>query len=131
MASEYLLDTNIVIYFLKNQPDVRKQVERVKPSRMPFVTATELLYGAKRSSRRAENLRAYEEFLATFVILYPTRRTLDIYSDLLSAEARLGRPIPANDLWQAAVALQHDAILVTNDDHFQFVPGLRTENWVR
>ncbi|MGH9793296.1 MAG: PIN domain-containing protein [Candidatus Acidiferrales bacterium] len=66
-----------------------------------------------------------------FHVLYPTRRTLDIYSDLQLALGRRGTPIPQNDLWQAAIAIQHEAILVTNDEPFASVPDLQTENWVR
>jgi len=40
-----------------------------------------------------------------------------------------GRPIPENDIWIAAVALQHGLPLATRDDHFNEVDGLRVENW--
>lgn len=63
MPNEYLLDTNIVIYFFQNLPAVRKSVERTAPVRLPFITAVELLHGAKRSARRTENLLRYSEFL--------------------------------------------------------------------
>ncbi len=131
MPTEYLLDTNIVIYYFRNLPGIRERVERAAPARLPFITAVELLHGAKRSARRAENLRTYSEFLNGFVILYPTRQTLDVYSDLHLAVGQQGTPIPQNDLWQAAIAVQHGAIFVTNDAHFASVPDLQTENWVR
>ena len=97
---------------------------------LPFITAAELLYGAKRSARPADNLRTYLEFISRFTILYPGRQTLETYGDLRVILKRLGNPIPANDVWQAALALEHDAVLVTNDRHFAAVPGLRTENWI-
>ena len=129
MPSEYPLDTNIVVYLFHNQLGVRSQMARHRPALLPFITAAELLYGAKRSTRPQDNLREYNIFLTKFAILYPNRRTLDIHSDLRLALQMIGKPIPENDLWQAAIAIQHDAILVTNDNHFAAVPGLRTENW--
>jgi tRNA(fMet)-specific endonuclease VapC len=129
MPSEYLLDTNIVIFLFLNHPAVRRQEHR-KPLRyLPFITASELLFGAKRSGRREENLRAYNAFLDRLTILFPNRKTLELYSDLRLALWKIGRPIPENDLWQAAIAIQQNAILVTNDDHFAVVPGLLTEDW--
>lgn len=129
MPSEYLLDTNIAIFLFQNHPQVRSQ-EQQKPLRyLPFVTASELLFGAKRSGRREENLRSYNAFLDRFTILFPDRKTLGVYSDLRLALRKIGRPIPENDLWQAAIAIQHNAVQVTNDDHFAVVQGLITEDW--
>ena len=129
MPSEYLLDTNTVVYYFHDVPSVLSQMALHRPTFLPFVTVAELLYGAKRSARAPVNLRLYQEFLAKFGILYPSRITLDLQSDLRLALQKLGRPIPDNDLWQAALAIQHHAVLVTNDAHFAVVPGLRTENW--
>lgn len=100
-----------------------------RPALIPFITAAELLYGAKRSDRRIENLREYGAFLSKFTILFPDRNTLDIHSELRFALQKSGKPIPQNDLWQAAIAIQHDAVLVTNDSHFVGIPGLRVEDW--
>ncbi|MGH9795552.1 MAG: PIN domain-containing protein [Candidatus Acidiferrales bacterium] len=131
MPTEYRLDTNILIYYFNDVHAVGERIERAAPARLPFITAVELLHGAKRSARRAENLRKYSDFLDGFLILYPSRPTLDIYSDLQLALGQRGTPIPQNDLWQAAIAVQHQAVLVTNDEHFASVPGLQTENWAR
>ena len=129
MPSDFLLDTNIVIQLFNRHPLVCKREQRQPLPFLPFVTATELLYGAKRSARRSANVAVYQRFLNRFQILYPDRTTLDVHSDLREALLQIGKPIPENDLWQAALAIQHDAILVTNDHHFDVVPGLRREDW--
>ena len=128
MPSEYLLDTNTVIYLFKNDAEVQRKEQQHPLRFLPFITAMELMFGAKRSARREENLLKYNRFLAKFSTLYPDRQTLDVYGDIRLALQKIGRPIPANDLWQAAIAIQRDAVLVTNDSHFAAVPGLRTEN---
>jgi len=129
MPSDHLLDTNTVVFLFQDHPKVRAQMAFYRPALIPFITVTELLYGTKRSGRPLHNLREYGVFLSKFKILYPDRGTLDIHSDLRVTIERLGRPIPQNDLWQAAIAIQHDAILVTNDSHFAAMPGLRAEDW--
>jgi len=129
MPSEYLLDSNTAIYYLQGHSQVRFFVQHEELRYLPFITVAELLYGAKRSGRPRDNLRVYVEFFSRFTILYPTRETLEAHSDLRVRMKELGRPIPANDLWQAAIALEHDATLVTSDKHFLGIPGLRTEDW--
>lgn len=56
----------------------------------------------------------------------PGRYLLD--TNIVSLK-RKGKPIPENDVWIAACALQHDLILVTRDGHFEYVEGLRFESW--
>ena len=126
MPSEFLLDANTAIYFIKNFPKVRHQFGRHALNFLPFVTAAELLFGAKASHRREENLRTYTEFISRLEIIYPDKRTLEIYSELRAQLKRKGRPIPLNDVWQAAIALQYDGIHVTSDEHFSVVSGLKT-----
>lgn len=128
MPDEYFLDTNVAIYFLQGLPSVEKEVRRHTLRYLTFITAAELLYGAKRSARREHNPRIYEQFLSRFNILFPDRRTLDVYSDVRARLKETGRPLPLNDVWQASLALQHGAVLVTNDQHFQGIPGLVSEN---
>ncbi len=130
MSNDYLLDTNTAIHYLNGNARVVSLVDEKGLHFLPFITVAELLYGAKRSDRYAENLRMYSRFISRFDILYPTRQTLEVHSDLRVRLKEIGRPIPANDLWQAAVALEHGAVLVTSDRHFASVLGLRTESWV-
>lgn len=130
MASRRFLDTNTAIYFLNGVESVRREVERHRVLHLPFITAAELLAGAKHSIHRAKDLARYSQFLSECEITYADDRTLEIYSDIKVELRRIGQPIPTNDIWLAAIALQYDAVLVTNDKHFAVVPGLRAENWL-
>ncbi|QDU57906.1 PIN domain-containing protein [Aeoliella mucimassa] len=59
------------------------------------------------------------------MLLLADESTTHYYSDLFVALRKLGKQIPTNDLWIAALALQHDLLLYTRDVHFQSVPGLK------
>lgn len=130
MAARRFLDTNTAIYFLNKVDSVCRAAEGQAVLYLPFVAAAELLAGAKHAVHRAKDLVRYTEFLSECAIVYADRATLDFYSDLRVELRRIGRPIPHNDAWLAAIALQYDAVLVTNDKHFAAVPRLRTENWL-
>lgn len=57
-------------------------------------------------------------------VLYPDNSTLDYYASIYSQLRKKGKPIPTNDIWIAAIAIQHDLSLMTLDNHFGFVEGL-------
>jgi len=132
---KYLLDTNILIYFIKNKPP--SVAERINALRtdddlcMSFFTYAELLKGAERSTRKPEVLRKLDRLTRQIPVAYKVGRTLcEHYAVQFTRLKSAGTPIGANDLWIACHALAEDAILVTNNiREFERVSGLRLENW--
>jgi predicted nucleic acid-binding protein len=61
----------------------------------------------------------------TVAILFASRETTEQYAHLFVQLKRAGTPVPDNDLWIAAVAIEHDLALVTRDRHFDKLPQLR------
>ena len=96
---------------------------------IPAVVIGELFYGAKKSGRPAENSHRIEEFAADNAVLSCDAETARLYGEVKSVLQRKGRPIPENDIWIAATALQHDLILVSRDEHFEAAEGVRRERW--
>ncbi len=97
-----------------------------------FVSSTvlgELYYGAYNSGRVDDNVRVLDELAAETVILDCDRATSKLYGQIRHALKIRGRPIPDQDIWIAAIALQYDLILVTRDEHFKQVNGLSLETW--
>lgn len=133
----YLLDTNILIYLIKNQPPAIAQRIDALPEEdrlcMSFITWAELLKGAERSSRKAEVLRRLETLARQVPVLYPTGPAIcSHYAEQATRLKAAGTPIGANDLWIACHALAEDATLVThNTREFERIAGLRVEDWVR
>lgn len=132
---KYMLDTNIIIYLLKNKPaSVAERVNALNDSDtlcMSFVTYAELLKGAERSVRKPQVLQQIKQLTLSIPVEY----TLDAkicqqYAVHFTALKSRGTPIGANDLWIACHALSVNATLVTNNvSEFERVSGLSIENW--
>lgn len=130
---EYMLDTNICIYVLKDRPaGLRDKFDR-EADRLCISTIVlgELHYGAEKSVRRADNLRAIEEFVARLDVLPFTARAAAHHGDIRAQLERLGRPAGPYDMLIGGHARSEGLIVVTNNTReFSRMPGLRVENWV-
>ena len=129
----FLLDTNACIRALNgSSPALEARLRLLPPSdiRLSAVTKAELLYGAFRSGRPAENLALLDRFWAPFVSLPFDDRCALQYGRIRSDLARVGGPIGPNDLLIASVARAHDLTLVTHNlREFSRVPDLSLEDW--
>ena len=131
----YLLDTNILIYLIKNQPPAVAERVNALPEDdglcMSFITWAELLKGAERSVRKTEVLRRLDVLARQVTVIYPTGPTIcRHYAEQFVRLKDAGTPIGANDLWIACHALAEEATLVThNTREFRRVAGLRVEDW--
>jgi predicted nucleic acid-binding protein len=124
-----ILDTNALSAFVDGDEVVGKVLRREARAAIPVIVLGEFRYGIGGSRHRGE----YEEWLVThlshFDVLPVTDETAIVYADLRVALKRSGRPIPANDAWIAALALQHRLPVLSRDAHFDVVPGLARRNW--
>jgi len=132
----YLLDTNILIYLIKNQPPtVAPRVDALSEDDhlcMSFVTWAELLKGAERSARKAEVLHRLDTLTRQVPVIYPTGPAIcRHYAEQSTRLKDTGTPIGANNLWIACHALAEKATLVShNTREFERISGLRVEDWV-
>ena len=130
---KYMLDTNIVIYTMKNRSDSVRERFKKHHGRMCIssITFLELVYGAERSSNPDRNLTSLEGFVARMDVL-PLDDSAAAHAGQIRAElARLGMPIGPYDQLIAGHARSQGLVLVTNNEkEFARVPGFRTENWV-
>ena len=132
----YLLDTNILIYLIKNHPPaIAQRIDVLSDDDhlcMSFITWAELLKGAERSTRKPEVLRRLDMLARQVTVIYPTTAAIcRHYAEQFTRLKEAGTPIGANDLWIACHALAEDATLVThNTREFQRIVGLRVEDWV-
>lgn len=131
----YLLDSNILIYLIKNRPpSVAHRIDALPESDelcMSFIAWAELLKGAECSTRKPDVLRRLDQLSRQVPIRYPTGPAIcRHYAEQATYLKDQGTPIGASDLWIACHALADAATLVThNTREFTRVGGLSVEDW--
>ena len=124
-----ILDTNALSAFIDGSAAVGDVMRGEARAAIPVIALGEFRYGIALSRHRAAYEAWLEAHLADFDVLPVTDETAAVYAALRVALKRAGRPIPANDAWIAALALQHRLPVLSRDEHFDAVPGLRRKGW--
>ncbi len=127
MSGKYLLDTNIVIALFQGEQPILDKITQFKSVFTPSIVVGELYFGAFKSSKIKENVTRINEFALKNEILSCDQHTAKIYGEIKSGLKSIGKPIPENDIWIAATALQYNLTLITRDSHFNYVSGLSLE----
>lgn len=125
----YLLDTNIVIAMVANDAAVQEGIRNAGEVYLAAPVIGELYYGARKSGKPAENVAFIDSLTQRFPRLDCNLETAQWYGIIRNQLQRKGRPIPNNDIWIAATAIQHDLVLVTRDAHFEEVDTLQVQRW--
>ncbi len=129
---KYLLDTNIVIYTMKNRPQQVKRRFQQHHGRMSISTVTlgELVFGAEHSKQVEQNLADIEAMAARLEVLPFDNKAAYHFGQIRAALYRTGQPIGPYDMMIAGQARAIGLILVTNNvKEFERVPGLLLEDW--
>ena len=122
-----LLDTNAYTAFMLGEAAVVEVVAHAERICLNSIVLGELLGGFAAGSREAKNRAELARFLDSprVEVVPVTAHTADHYALVYLGLRRKGQPIPTNDLWIAASALEHGAALLTHDAHFAQIDGLR------
>jgi tRNA(fMet)-specific endonuclease VapC len=120
------LDTNRYTDLSRGDAAVVTLVERAEEVLLPFIVLAELRAGFSVGTRGAENERVLRRFLMKrgVTVLFADEQTIEQYVSLFRQLRRQGTPIPTNDLWIAALVLQHGLVLCARDRHFDHVPQI-------
>jgi tRNA(fMet)-specific endonuclease VapC len=129
MSGRFLLDTNIVIALWANDATVTHQLGTAGEVFIPIIVLGELYYGTRKSAWSAKNVARIDDFAARSGILLCDLTTAQQYGEIKNALRAKGRPIPENDLWIGALALQYGLTFATRDDHFNSIDGLAIVKW--
>ncbi|HXR58970.1 MAG TPA: type II toxin-antitoxin system VapC family toxin [Burkholderiales bacterium] len=124
--SALVLDTNAYSRALRGDPAAVEPLRSASEIHIPLMVLGELLAGFAAGSRAERNRRDLAEFMSAprVSLMRPDERTAHRYAGVVTALRESGRPIPTNDVWIAALALQAGMPLLTFDAHFGWVPGL-------
>jgi predicted nucleic acid-binding protein len=124
-----ILDTNALSAFVDGDSGVGEVLRRQARACIPVVVLGEFRYGIAQSTHR----KAYEAWLKAhlghFDVLPVVAETAAAYAALRVALRQQGTPIPANDAWIAALAVQHRMPVLSRDRHFDVVPELTRHDW--
>jgi len=121
-----LIDTNIYSYALKGDSDVVTVLRKAEEIGFSVISIGELLSGFKGGGREQKNREELETFLdSPRVVVYSVNEdTSEFYAEILHNLRKIGKPVPINDIWIAAVAFQNGLKLFTRDTHFKTIAGL-------
>lgn len=129
MPGRFLLDTNAIIALFAGEAVIEQNLAQADEVFAPSIAIGELYFGARKSGQAKGNLARIDEFVANSVVLGCDTDTARRYGEVKDALRLKGRPLPENDIWIAAIALQFDLPLVTRDTHFGEIANLNVVVW--
>ena len=128
----YLIDTNIIIYRLKNLGNVNANFLKNKDKHMSLsvISYGELVFGAKKSKAVEKNMETVNAIKSIFPLLEITSEIMNIFGEIKAYTQKIGKTIADMDLLIAATAITNNFTLVThNMKHFENIPNLKVEDW--
>lgn len=128
----YLIDTDTIIFALRNDKDVLAKFEENKniPISISMITYAELVFGAKRSQNEQKNMIKVNHIRNIYPVEELSEGVMEVFADVKAEMLGRGIRIEDMDLLIAATAIYNEMTLVTNNTkHFENVPDLKLENW--
>lgn len=119
----FCLDTSAYSHFKRGDSQVVELIDRAEWLGVPVVVLGELAVGFRRGSRAAANQSELDRFVAnpSVEVLAIGEDVVGLYADIVLDLKKAGTPLPANDIWIAAVAARHGAAVLTYDIHFRSI----------
>lgn len=119
------IDTSIAIDILNGEESIIDKVFKYYPIYLPITVVGELFFGARNSKKSEENIKKFDDFINDCFILNTTKSIAEEYSMIRIELKNIGKPIPENDLWIAAICNCYDLPLMTSDKHFKNINDLK------
>ena len=118
------LDTNRMTDLFRGDVELAEQLSTAEEVWIPLFALGEIKAGFQGGTQSRRNETLLNRLLAkpTVGVLLPSRETAEQYARLFVQLRRAGTPVPDNDLWIAALVLEHDLVLITRDRHFERIP---------
>ena len=122
------LDTSAYSQFKRGDRAIAELLDQASWIGVPVVVLGELESGFRQGRRPADNRAQLQQFLANPAVdvLAVTEDMVGAYADIVLDLRKAGTPVPANDIWIAAVAARHGAAVVTYDEHFRAIARVGT-----
>ena len=124
-----ILDTNALSALAEGDSAIEPVLSAATQLAIPVIVLGEYRYGISQSRHRTHYERWLSEYVSEFRVLDINEATTIPYSSIRAELKRAGTPIPANDVWIAALCRQHSLPLISRDRHFDAVPGITRTSW--
>ena len=124
-----ILDTNAISALQGRDAKLVARIETQPSLILNLISLGEYRFGVDGSRHRSSLLLWLEALTKRAILLSPNQETLPHYSQIRHELKSAGTPIPANDVWIAALCRQHAMPVLSRDVHFDKVPGLRRIDW--
>ena len=124
-----IVDTNALSAAADADPAVLALLARAEQMAIPVIVLGEYRYGIAQSRKRASYESWLTGLLRDCLVLDVNEPTTQHYAQIVLELKRLGKPIPTNDLWIAALCRQHSLPLLSRDRHFDWVAGTKRVDW--
>ncbi len=124
-----LCKTNALSAVADGDTKVGPILQKAAEAAVPVIVLGEFRYGIRLSHNRSRYEQWLAESIVSYRVLFVDDNTAERYAEVRDELKRLGRPIPANDLWIAALVRQYSLPLLSRDRHFDSVPNLKREGW--
>lgn len=124
-----ILDTNALSAVADNEPAAVEVFISADSIALPVIVLGEFRFGINQSSRRSHYETWLGRLIAVSHVLDIDEQTSQHYAELRIRLRRLGKPIPSNDLWIAALSQQHSLAILSRDRHFDALAGITRLAW--
>ena len=127
---KYLIDSDILIYFLKGKQEVVEKLSQIPTDDLYIsrINYTELIYGAYNSTKISQNLKVIEPFLENFTVLEFTKESSLVFAKEKARLKKSGNIIADMDLMIASIAIENNCTLISNNiKHFERIQNLELE----
>ena len=125
MSGRIILDTNIIISLFNGDIEIYEYIKQADEIFIPSIAIGELYYGAHKSLNSLQNIKKINEFAKGNIVLPCNAVTGMKYGEIKNSLKEKGKPIPENDIWIAAIAKEHNLVLITKDKHFKLVDDIK------
>jgi len=126
---EVILDTNAISAWAEQNPSALRLIEAQPFLCLPVIVLGEFRFGLRGSRKRSVLEPQLDLLEQTVRVLDITRETATVYAAIRFALKQRGTPIPENDVWIASLARQHGLSVMSQDVHFDAIPGLQRLSW--
>jgi len=124
-----ILDTNAVSALLEGDPALEVVLARSARHELPVIVIGEYRYGLARSRLRRRLVPLFDELIRESTVLSVGVETAAVYAKVREGLRAKGTPIPENDVWISALAVEHGLDIVSRDRDFDHVAGVRRRSW--